>query len=174
MNDIKPIIFLVPVIVSVLITVLYFYLSKKTKDRKTFDRLLFSISIYALMLNFVWELLQMPLYKNSIYDIKHIAFCALASLADVLMVLLLYLGLGLIFKKPIWIQLLKFYRVFILVLIGGTGAVLSEMRHLSLGSWAYDNSMPLIPFFNVGLAPVLQFMILPLLIYFLSFKSSSS
>jgi hypothetical protein len=33
--------------------------------------------------------------------------------------------------------------------------------------------MPLIPFVNVGLAPVLQFMILPLLIYFLSLKSSS-
>jgi hypothetical protein len=115
----------------------------------------------------------MPFYKDSIYDIKHIAFCFLATLADVLMVLLLYLGLGLIFKNPIWTHPLKFYKVFVLVLIGGTGAVLSEMRHLSLGSWAYDNSMPLIPFVNVGLAPVLQFMILPLLIYFLSLKSSS-
>ncbi len=109
------------------------------------------------------------MYKIPAYDFKHIAFCALASLADVLMVLLLYFGLALIFKNPFWIKPLKLYRVVILVLIGGAGAVLSEMRHLSSGSWAYDNSMPIIPFVNVGISPVLQFMIFPLLIYSLSF-----
>lgn len=56
-----------------------------------------------------------------------------------------------------------------MVLIGGAGAVLSEMRHLSLGSWAYDDSMPIIPLVNVGISPVLQFMLLPLLSYKLSY-----
>ena len=86
------------------------------------------------------------------------------------MVLLLYFGLAFIFKDIFWIQYLKIKRVLLLVLIGGAGAILSEMRHLSLGSWGYDDSMPLIPFVNVGISPVLQFMILPLLIYFLSFN----
>ncbi|GAC1425596.1 MAG: hypothetical protein NVS9B7_07360 [Flavisolibacter sp.] len=60
--------------------------------------------------------------------------------------------------------------IAIVVLIGGMGAVLSEMRHLSLslGSLHYDHMMPVIPFVNVGVAPVLQFMILPVLIYILS------
>ncbi len=126
--------------------------------------------VFAFLLNFAWELIQIPLYKNPAYDTRHIAFCALASLADVLMVLLLYFGLAFIFKEPFWIQDLKSTRVLLLVSIGGVGAVLSEIRHLSLGSWGYDNSMPLIPVVNVGIAPVLQFMILPLLIYFLSYK----
>ena len=65
---------------------------------------------------------------------------------------------------------LKIHHIALVVIIGGVGAILSEMRHLSLRSWAYDNSMPLIPVVNVGISPVLQFMILPLLIYFLSFK----
>ena len=48
-------------------------------------------------------------------------------------------------------------------------AVLAELRHLSSGSWGYADSMPIIPIINVGISPVLQFMVLPLLIYFLSF-----
>ncbi len=169
MNDIKPIIFLVPVIVLILIIVLYFYVVKTT-DRKVFNEFFITVIIFAFFLNLAWELIQIPLYKNSAYNTNHIAFCALASLADVLMVLLLYLGLALIFKNPFWIKHLKPYQFALVVIIGGVGAVLSEMRHLSLGSWAYDNSMPLIPVVNVGISPLLQFMILPILIYFLSFK----
>ena len=37
------------------------------------------------------------------------------------------------------------------------------------GNWAYTDSMPIIPIVNVGISPILQFMILPLLIYLLSF-----
>jgi hypothetical protein len=169
MNNIKLIIFLVPVIVFILISALYFYILKKTMDRKALNKFISIMTILAFLLNFAWELIQIPLYKNPAYNINHVAFCALASLADVLMVLLLYFGLALIFKNPFWIKPLKFHRLVTVVLIGGAGAIVSEMRHLSLGSWAYDNSMPLIPVVNVGISPVLQFMILPLLIYFLSF-----
>lgn len=169
MNDIKPIIFLVPVIVLILIIVLYFYVVKTT-DRKVFNEFFITVTIFAFFLNLAWELIQIPLYKNSSYDTNHIAFCALASLADVLMVLLLYLGLALIFKNLFWIKHLKPHQFALVLITGGVGAVLSEMRHLSLGSWAYDNSMPLIPVVNVGISPLLQFMILPILIYFLSFK----
>jgi hypothetical protein len=95
-------------------------------------------------------------------------FCVLGSVADVIMVLLLYFVFAVIFKNPLWIHPLKVQRMAIVVLAGGIGAVLSEMRHLALGNWAYSDLMPLIPIFNVGLSPVLQFMILPVLIYILS------
>ena len=170
MNNIKPIIFLVPVIVLILISALYFYLVKKTTDRKGFNKFIFTIIILAFLLNFAWELIQIPFFKNPAYNFNHITFCALATLADVLMVLLLYFGLALIFKDPFWIQDLKLKRFLMLVLFGGAGAVLFEMWHLSLGSWMYDVSMPVIPVLNVGIVPVLQFMILPLLIYSLCFN----
>lgn len=170
MKDVKPIIFLVPVVVLILISTLYFYLLKKTTDRNVFNKFIFIMITLSFLLNFAWELFQIPLYKNPVYDFNHIEFCALASLADVLMVLLLYFGIALMFKNPFWIEPLKLQKISIVVLIGGVGAVLSEMWHLSLGSWAYDNSMPIIPFVSVGIAPVLQFMILPLLIYFMSFN----
>lgn len=168
MNTIKPIIFLFPFIALMITGLLYFILLKKVTDRKVYNRYFFIVTILSFLLNFAWELLQLSLYNNSIYDAGHIAFCALASLADVIMVLLLYLGLALIFKNPFWIKQLNWQRITLVILIGGIGAVLSEMRHLKLASWAYAASMPLIPLVKVGVAPVLQFMLLPLLSYLLS------
>ena len=49
------------------------------------------------------------------------------------------------------------------------GAIAAEMRHVSAGNWAYDESMPLLPIVDAGLSPVLQFMLLPALIYYSSF-----
>ena len=169
MNNIKPVIFLIPVIALVLTGILYFYFLKKATNKNIFKRLVLKITIIALLLNLIWEMVQMPLYKGSSYSIEQIAFCTLASVADALMVLLLYFGVSFIFRSPLWIQHLKWQQITIVILIGFTGAVLAEMWHLSSGSWAYDNSMPIIPLVNVGISPVLQFMILPLLSYFLSF-----
>ena len=56
------------------------------------------------------------------------------------------------------------------MLIGAAGAVLSEKRHLIIGSWAYDQSMPIVPFVKVGISPLLQFFLLPVVIYFLSYR----
>ena len=134
------------------------------------ENFIFIMSILAFLVNFAWELIQIPLYKNPVYDINHIAFCALASLADVLMVLLLYFTIAIIFKSPFWVKSLKIYQVIIVALAGGAGAALSEKRHLLLGSWAYSDSMPIIPFIHAGISPVLQFMLLPSLIYYLTFS----
>ncbi|WP_462255427.1 hypothetical protein [Ferruginibacter sp.] len=168
MNTIKPIIFLLPVIALALTSILYFILLKKSTYKKYLRQYVFITAAIAFLLNFAWELIQLPLYKNSVYDIDHIAFCALATLADVIMVLLLYFGLALIFKNPFWIQQLNEQRITLVILMGGIGAVLSEMRHLKLASWVYAASMPLIPLVKAGVTPVLQFMLLPLLSYLLS------
>ena len=173
MENLKPVIFLFPVIALTLIIVLYTYLIKKATNTKVFNRFILIMTIVAFLLNFSWELMQMPLYDNSSFIINHITFCALGSVADAIMVLLIYFGLAVIFKNPLWIYPLKWQRVVLVILIGGIGAILSEMRHLSLGNWAYSDSMPLIPILNVGISPVLQFMILPTLIYIVSAKFSN-
>jgi len=172
MNSINPIIILFPMIALILVVILYFHLLNKTLDRKAFQKFIFTTFVLAFLLNFFWEVVQMPFYKATFFPAGHIAFCALASIADAIMVLLLYLGLGFIFRNPFWIQDVKWQRVVILIFTGATGAILSELRHLSLGTWAYANSMLIIPMVNVGITPVLQFMILPLLVYILSFHGT--
>ncbi len=85
------------------------------------------------------------------------------------MVLLLYFVFAIIYKQPFWIKHLNLQRTLVLVFIGRTGAILAEIINLSQGNLAYTPSMPLIPFVNAGLSPVLQFMVLPVLIYYVSF-----
>lgn len=110
----------------------------------------------------------MPFYQGMALNGRTTAFCALASVADTIMVLLLYFLFASILKSPFWLNPAKPLKVIVLIGLGGIGAVVGELGHLAAGSWAYSNSMPLLPFIHVGLVPVLQFMILPLVIYFLS------
>lgn len=161
MTTLKSIIILFPIITLVLAGILYFYLLKKATNKKDFNKFVFTMTVLAFLLNFTWELIQIPFYKGSSYSIVHITFCALASVADAIMVLLLYFGVSFIFRTFFCLQHVKWKRIVIVILTGGTGAVLSEIRDLSLGSWAYADSMPIIPIVNIGISPVLQCMILP-------------
>ena len=145
-------------------------LLKKSADKKIFKRFVLIIALISFIINEVWELVQMPFYNQAIYNNWHIAFCTLAAVADTIMILLLYVGFALIYKNPFWIGQSNWSKIFAVMLIGAAGAVLSEKRHLLLGTWSYDQSMPVVPFVNVGLAPVLQFFLIPLIIYFLSYR----
>lgn len=128
------------------------------------------MAVISFILNEVWELLQMPLYSSAYYNLGHVVFCTLGALADMIMVLLLYVCFGFIYKNPFWIWQSNWFKIFVVMLTGAVGAVLSEKRHLKIGSWAYDQSMPIVPFVNVGLSPFLQFLLLPVVIYFLSYR----
>lgn len=128
------------------------------------------MAVISFILNEIWELLQMPLYSSAYYNLGHVVFCTLGALADMIMVLLLYVCFGFIYKNPFWIWQSNWFKIFVVMLTGAVGAVLSEKRHLKIGSWAYDQSMPIVPFVNVGLSPFLQFLLLPVVIYFLSYR----
>ncbi len=158
-----------PVIALILVVILYFILLKRVGNKAAFTRFVLITTILAFVLNFAWEMIQMPLYKNNVYDVLHISFCALASVADVTMVLLLYFSFALVYKNAFWIKDINIQRAMLLILTGGIGAILAEMKHLSKADWAYSSSMPTIPLVNAGISPVLQFMLLPFLIYQVSF-----
>ena len=114
----------------------------------------------------------MPLYLNISLGWQSTLFCTLASVADTIMVLLIYYGFALLYNNNCWMIRATPNRLMVLVLTGGAGAVLAELRHINLGTWSYSTQMPMIPVLKVGLVPVLQFMLLPGVIYFLalSFK----
>ncbi len=161
---------LIPVIAISLDILLYVILLRKTTQPKIFKQYVLNVLLFAFLFNTVWEILQIPLYKEGAYSWSHVLFCVLASVADAIMVLLIYFGFSFIYKNPVWIKKMNPEKIIFLILAGGVGAVLAETRHLSIGTWSYATAMPIIPVLNVGLSPVLQFMILPSLIYVLSFK----
>jgi len=170
MNNLNPVIFIVPLIALLLTVVMFINLLQKVDDKPAFKQYVLITLVLSFLLNLAWEVIQLPLYKDAVFNIQHIAFCALASVADAIMVLLIYFCFALIYENPLWVEELTAPRIFILMLVGVVGAIAAEMRHLSAGTWAYDNSMPILPVVDVGLSPVLQFMLLPVLIYYLSNK----
>jgi hypothetical protein len=169
MKNLTPGMFVVPTIALAVTGLLYSYFVKKAPDRRAFKRFVGFSMMLAFALNFIWELSHCSLYEGCGYDPLHVAFLALAALADAIMVALLYLGLALVYQDGLWAGQLTSRRAFWLVLIGGAGAALTEVIHLAAGNWVYTDQMPLIPGLGVGLSPVLQFAVLPILIYSLSF-----
>ena len=169
MTNLTPGMFVVPTIALTVTGLLYAYFVKKAPDRRAFKRFVGFTLVLAFALNFVWELSHCSLYEGCGYDPPHVGFLALASLADAIMAALLYLSLALVYQDGLWVRQLTSRRAFWLVMIGSAGAALTEVIHLAAGSWVYTDRMPLIPGLGVGLSPVLQFAVLPVLIYRLSF-----
>ena len=174
MSDLSLNMFVVPMIALILVITLYLYFLKQVADRHNYKYFVITVAITAFILNFIWEVAQGPLYEGYQYDWKHISICALASVADMLMVLILLFGFGLIYKNVFWIRRLSTKRALILVLIGSIGAILAETWHTGRSDWTYAEPMPLLPWVEVGIAPVLQFAILPLTIFVISRKASKT
>ena len=163
MIDLNPGMFVTPIIALTVVVLLYVFFLKRSANKSAFSRFVGRGAGLAFVLNFAWELGHYSLYKGFVYDGPHIAFLGLASVADTIMAGLLYFGFALIYKDGSWIQHLTVSRTTWLILAGGVGAAVSEMAHLSAGNWAYADRMPLV--FGIGLTPLLQFSLLPLLIY---------
>lgn len=170
MADLTPGMFVTPVIALITIVLLYIYFLRKASDKPLFRRFVGVVAGLSFLLNYAWELGHCPLYTICTYDRSHFIFLALASLADGIMAGLLYFGFALIYRNGLWVLPLTTSRVFWLILVGGAGAVVSEIVHLSVGNWTYTDRMPTIPGIGVGLTPVLQFTFLPVLIYSLSMR----
>ena len=165
MTNLNFTLFIVPVITLSIVVALYIYFLKRTQSKHLYKKQIIAISIYAFILNFIWEVSQGFLFSDYVYDFQHISFCALASVADLIMVLLLYFVFSVVLKDPFWIKNFTLLKVSSLFFIGGLGAILGEWRHLSEGNWSYTELMPVIPFVEIGLTPLLQFIILPILTY---------
>ncbi|NNK18790.1 MAG: hypothetical protein HKP49_06515 [Maribacter sp.] len=170
MEELSPGIFVVPTIALTLVILGYLHFAKRVADRRNYRRFIVVVAVTAFALNFVWELVQGPLYEGFEYDLKHISFCALASVADMLMVFILFFVFGLIHKNVFWIKNTDVNVVLLLAFVGFSGAILAEVLHTMRGDWSYTETMPLLPVVDVGISPVLQFTILPWLIFLISIK----
>lgn len=168
MLALSPGILIIPIFSLVLVSILYLHFYKKVADTSNYKRMILTIALVGFVLNLIWELVHGPLYKDYKYDWDHIPFCVLASITDMLTLLLMLFGFGIWYKNIFWIKQFSFCKVFLIMLAGGLGTTFLEMWHIDRGDWSYGLSMPLIPIVRVGVSPVLQFTILPLIIFITS------
>ncbi|MDA2917067.1 hypothetical protein MYX64_09555 [Nitrospinae bacterium AH_259_B05_G02_I21] len=141
----------------------------RNADQPSFAALLGTLYGVAVAVNFIWEVPQMAFYEwwGASWSVG-LLICLQAALGDGLLVLTLY-GLGYaFFRQRNWILQPSVAGYSLLVLAGMVIAVAIEMHALAWGRWAYNALMPVIPGLGVGLVPVVQMMILPTLIAFLT------
>ena len=136
MTNLTPAMFVAPTIALTITAGLYVYFQKRAADNLLFRRFMLWVTALAFLLNFVWEIVHCPLYTGGAYALAHVPVLALASLADAILVDLLYLGFALIYQNGLWVRPLTPLRAFWLVVVGGMGAILSEVVHLSAGHWS--------------------------------------
>lgn len=125
------------------------------------------VATFSFLLNYPWEMLQAPLFQRvgSGDHWQQVKVCTAAAVADALISLLSYGAASLVSRgrhwllrppAPTWLA----YMVAGLVITVGAEVLATG----PLGLWEYAADMPLIPIVNVGITPMLQWLILPPLI----------
>ncbi|MDP1708531.1 MAG: hypothetical protein Q8L89_05640 [Gammaproteobacteria bacterium] len=133
-------------------------------------RIEFMLLIYAFLVNLLWEMLQMPLftYPVTVTVWQASLECAQVSAGDALMLLVSFWGVALVRQSRRWILQPTAGALALFLVPGLVMTVVFEA--LATGSWSrweYSAVMPVLPITGTGLAPLLQWLLLPLLIAWL-------
>lgn len=129
-------------------------------------RRLAAIYLVAVLVNYSWERAQAQLYVGSAGASIEWWLCLTASLADGLLVLLMF-GLGwILFRRQDWFEQPGIPGYLLLVFSGTVLSIGIEWATVyGLQWWAYSDLMPLVPGLGVGVAPLAQMLLLPALIF---------
>ena len=129
----------------------------------------FNMVVFALLLNFPWETLQAPLFVGmgeAPYS-EAIRGCLRATLGDAVIMLLAYWIVSLAIRNRRWLLAPRaaylIWFVALGVLITAVIEWLATRGHW-IGSWTYSAGMPVVPGIGIGLSPLLQWLVVPLLV----------
>lgn len=116
------------------------------------------------LVNLVWEFVQMPLYtvwrQGSLREIVWAAIHC--TVGDLLIAAATLLGALIVAGREGWPSV-RFGLVATIAILGGLAwVILSEWINTEIrGSWAYSAWMPTLPLIGTGLAPVIQWLVIP-------------
>lgn len=128
----------------------------------------FNIAIFAALLNWPWEFMQVPFYRDmgTTEHWQGIKACSQATLGDSVIMLIAYWCVAAVrgrcwLLRPTAPQVAGFASVGLAITIA--------IEHLATSgawvtSWSYTDQMPMVPLVNIGLLPVLQWIFLPPLV----------
>lgn len=126
----------------------------------------FNIVVFAALLNLPWEFLQVPFFSGMSRE-EHwsgVKTCARATLGDAIIMLTGYWIVAISFRRRQWISHPRVRELLVFVGIGLGATIIIERMALAgtwPGGWSYSERMYVIPMVEVGLAPILQWLLLP-------------
>ncbi len=126
-----------------------------------------NLVVFALLLNFPWEVLQAPLFEG-MATAPHSAVvgaCLQATLGDAVIMLLAHASVAAVTRRRRWLLAPSGYEVAGFIAVGVAITAVIEWLATSgrwAQSWAYSAKMPVIPGIEIGLSPLLQWIVVPL------------
>lgn len=125
------------------------------------------VYVIAVVVNFPWEMLQAYLFEPMGTAGEATLRCLRASAGDGLMVVMVLLIGGAIFRKLDWFVDPRARAYGVMIATGAALAAIVERVAIATGRWAYRPEMPTLPG-NLGVLPLLQMVLLPPLIFYLA------
>jgi len=125
-------------------------------------RRLTTLFVISVLLNFLWEVAQMPLYVEAGNLLEFAVHCIVPSLGDGIIVLIIF-GAGLmVLRRSDWSDRPGITGYALMLFTGLAIAVIIEWGAVYvIERWSYTANMPLVPGLGIGVVPVLQMLILP-------------
>ena len=127
----------------------------------------FSVVVFSFLLNLVWEIWQVPLFRG-MADQPHwlgVKACTQATLGDSGIALAAFWVTAICARNRGWI--LEPRKADIAIFIGAGIVATLFLEALATGvldRWAYSDNMPRLPVLGTGLLPVIQWLVLPPLV----------
>lgn len=127
--------------------------------------------VLGLPLQVLWETAQLPLYtvwyqKGWGYILYSIVHC---TLGDLLILLISYELIALLNRNRYWIDKGVLWNGLVFTVFGAGYTIYSEVTNVYIEkTWAYTDVMPIVPIVGIGLAPLLQWLIIPPLLLWLT------
>ena len=131
-------------------------------------------ALLALLLNLPWEIAQLPLYEfsQSPSGTRLAYFVMHCTAGDAAIAVTNFLVTGFMLSNPNWPTARPWLGGVIVTFLGLTYTVFSEWHNVyQTGAWNYARTMPLIS--GIGLSPLLQWLIIPVIVLFTYRKISS-
>ena len=117
-----------------------------------------------LTANLVWEIAQLPLYTLwTVGTRAEIVFAVLHCTGGDAMIAVVALGMALVLTRArSWPAERRLAVTLTATAIGAAYTVFSEWLNVDVrGTWGYAPAMPRLPLLGTGLAPLLQWLVLP-------------
>jgi hypothetical protein len=127
----------------------------------------FNVVVFSFLLNFVWEIWQMPFFRGMAEQSHWLGVkgCTQATFGDAGIALAAFWITALIAGTRGWIMQSSRSRIAIFIGVGLVATITLEALATGvLERWAYSDAMPRLPILGTGLTPVVQWLVIPPLV----------